>query len=350
MQWEQPDLYVRQGAQMGAGMYYQRRGAKQQKRLHRIQYDKNPFHNRNSKTPYRQYHNAGNSMGRQFQFYIILLVITVIIAGVTLNRIELNIVAEQVKAAGIDYDSFREMLLPVKTIKDIKNKIIAEEKGKEEVKGSSRQVYGEADYITLSMLLNGYDLNKSKSIGKRNMNYLIDKLSYNKSFLELKKYYNAILEDIKCFPVGPKSDGKLNITFIDTWNSYRSYGGNRRHEGTDLMSGENIRGEYPVISMTDGTVEKMGWLEQGGYRIGIRGICGAYYYYAHLYSYAPDLQIGDTVKAGDFLGYMGDSGYGTEGTIGKFDVHLHVGIYVETDFGELSVNPYWILRYLDSIR
>ena len=116
------------------------------------------------------------------------------------------------------------------------------------------------------------------------------------------------------------------------------------------MSKENIRGVYPIVSMTDGTVEKMGWLEQGGYRIGIRGTYGAYYYYAHLDSYAPGLKIGESIKAGDFLGYMGDSGYGTEGTVGKFDVHLHVGIYVETDFGELSVNPYSVLLYLESIK
>jgi murein DD-endopeptidase MepM/ murein hydrolase activator NlpD len=100
--------------------------------------------------------------------------------------------------------------------------------------------------------------------------------------------------------------------------------------------------------MTAGTIEKMGCLEQRGYRIGVRGTSGAYFYYAHLDSYAPDLQIGDSVKAGDFLGYMGDSGYGKEGTVGKFDVHLHMGIYIDTSFGELSVNPYSILLYLDT--
>ena len=46
---------------------------------------------------------------------------------------------------------------------------------------------------------------------------------------------------------------------------------------------------------------------------------------------------------------MGDSGYGTEeGTVGMFDVHLHVGIYIKTEkYKELSVNPYWILKYLE---
>ena len=44
-------------------------------------------------------------------------------------------------------------------------------------------------------------------------------------------------------------------------------------------------GFYPVISMTDGKIEKIGWLSLGGYRIGIRSPHGGYFYYAHLASY-----------------------------------------------------------------
>ena len=49
---------------------------------------------------------------------------------------------------------------------------------------------------------------------------------------------------------------------------------------------------------------------------------------------------------------MGDTGYSkVEGTTGNFDVHLHVGIYFKTDhFDELSVDPYWILKYLEKYR
>ena len=64
------------------------------------------------------------------------------------------------------------------------------------------------------------------------------------------------------------------------------------------------------------------------------------------------LEEGDVVKAGELLGYMGDTGYSkVEGTTGNFDVHLHVGIYFKTDhFDELSVDPYWILKYLEKYR
>ena len=58
------------------------------------------------------------------------------------------------------------------------------------------------------------------------------------------------------------------------------------------------------------------------------------------------------MKAGQLLGYMGDSGYSTiPGTVGNFDVHLHLGIYLKTDHAEeMSVNPYWILKYLEKYR
>jgi len=127
----------------------------------------------------------------------------------------------------------------------------------------------------------------------------------------------------------------------------RTYGGKRGHEGTDIMADKNERGLYPIISMSDGVVTKKGWLEKGGYRIGITSPNGVYFYYAHLDSYA-NVSVGDKVSAGDILGYMGDSGYGPEGTTGKFDVHLHLGIYIYPNGEETSVNPYWILRYIEN--
>ena len=151
----------------------------------------------------------------------------------------------------------------------------------------------------------------------------------------------AIWDDLKVFPV------ETAVSYENSWMSERNYGGKRGHEGCDLMPPKNQRELYPVCSMTDGTVENFGWLPTGGYRIGIRSPKGGYFYYAHLSSYAEDFQVGDAVTAGTFLGYMGDSGYGEEGTVGKFDVHLHLGIYIRTEQAEeVSINPYWILRYL----
>lgn len=165
--------------------------------------------------------------------------------------------------------------------------------------------------------------------------------------------YAAVWADVQVFPV-PESltNTAATISFENSWQEARTYGGTRMHEGTDLMAGVNKRGYYPVVSMTDGTVEKVGWLPQGGYRIGIRAPHGGYFYYAHLASYAREFQEGDQVKAGDLLGMMGDTGYSeVEGTTGNFPVHLHVGIYIRTaNEAELSVNPYEVLRYLEDYK
>ena len=157
----------------------------------------------------------------------------------------------------------------------------------------------------------------------------------------------AVWDDLQYFPVAESSDNsRLSVSFEDSWMFDRSYGGERWHEVTDIMPSVNEPGRFPVVSMTDGTVESKGWLELGGYRLGIRAPHGAYFYYAHMDSYS-DIEEGDTINAGDLLGFMGDTGYGAEeGTRGKFPVHLHVGIYLYQNEQEISVNPYPALSYV----
>ena len=168
------------------------------------------------------------------------------------------------------------------------------------------------------------------------------------NYSEYIKTTEAIWNDVKYFPVPEfSSDKTMTVSYVDSWMSERTYGGERGHEGTDIIANKNERGLYPVISMTDGVVNKKGWLDKGGYRIGILSTSGTYFYYAHLESYA-NLNVGDKVNAGDILGFMGDSGYGPEGTTGKFAVHLHLGIYIYPNGKEMSINPYWVLRYIEN--
>lgn len=159
-----------------------------------------------------------------------------------------------------------------------------------------------------------------------------------------------IFQDIQCFPVKKETDGSgYPVSYENSWGEQRSYGKERLHEGCDLMAEENERGRYVVCSMTDGVVTNIGWLELGGWRIGVESDNGIYYYYAHLDSYEKAFRIGEPIKAGQILGRMGDSGYGKEpGTKGKFAVHLHIGIYVTDSKGkERAVNPYWYLKQLE---
>ena len=173
---------------------------------------------------------------------------------------------------------------------------------------------------------------------------------------QARKYYELyenIWKDLVYFPV-PESieNEEAVVSYENSWMFERTYGGSYGHEGTDLMAGIQKPGYYPVISISDGVVEKIGWLEKGGWRIGIRSLHDVYFYYAHLDSYAEEFKEGDVIKAGQILGYMGDTGYGVEeGTRGKFDVHLHLGIYIRTEeIRELAVNPYWFLKYLEQSR
>ena len=184
------------------------------------------------------------------------------------------------------------------------------------------------------------------------LNYLYERnvaeTSAEDAFDVYTEQVDRIFEDLQCFPV-VKEDHGYPVNYSNSWKTERSYGGKRLHEGCDLMAVTNERGRYSVCSMTDGIVKNIGWLEQGGWRIGIESEAGIYYYYAHLDSYEKAFEIGEPVVAGQILGRMGDSGYGkTPGTKGKFDVHLHVGIYIKDLSGkERAVNPFWFLKQLE---
>lgn len=160
--------------------------------------------------------------------------------------------------------------------------------------------------------------------------------------------YLVFWEDLKCFPVAGRINARTEtFSYENSWHEKRHYGGERFHEGCDIFPKESKTDYYPILSMTEGRVEKIGWLPLGGYRIGIRSPGGGYFYYAHLSSYAEDFSEGDKVKAGEILGFLGDTGYGEEGTRGKFPPHLHLGIYIaEKEREEYPLNPYPVLQFL----
>ena len=277
-----------------------------------------------------------------------MLLLMLLVSGTLLKQLSTQLVLRRTIHQGINYDAFREMKLPENILERMEQRI---QKIQGRIQGAKqKEAVDPFTYLTFSMFVNSFDLQNGKLAEEKLFLAGIGRVGSTSGFAKLRSYYKAVLGDIQYFPV-PKIEGDSeDITYVDTWSDLRSYGGNRRHEGTDIMAKNNIRGFYPVISITEGVVEKMGWLEQGGYRIGIRSPSGGYFYYAHLDSYAGELNEGDPVLAGQLLGFMGDSGYGKEGTVGQFDVHLHLGIYVETSAGELSVNPYYVLKILEKNR
>ena len=70
--------------------------------------------------------------------------------------------------------------------------------------------------------------------------------------------YENIWKDLEYFPIPQWKEENLSVTYENSWLFERTYGGTRGHEGTDLMPPENESGVYPVISISDGTVESVG--------------------------------------------------------------------------------------------
>lgn len=137
----------------------------------------------------------------------------------------------------------------------------------------------------------------------------------------------------------------------------RSFGFARKHLGNDLMGSAGT----PIVAVEGGVVEALGWNRYGGWRIGIRSFDSKrYYYYAHLLKdrpFAEGLQVGDTVQAGDLLGFMGRTGYSDTENVNNIEtVHLHFGMELIFDESqkecnnEIWIDVYDIVRLLSEHR
>ncbi|MDR1263450.1 MAG: M23 family metallopeptidase [Oscillospiraceae bacterium] len=160
----------------------------------------------------------------------------------------------------------------------------------------------------------------------------------NSSFVMMvKRRMSDMLRIDGLFSAAHKFPLPLNsgYTYEDSWGAERTFGGERFHEGVDLIVAKGT----PIYSASYGTVTKKGWLTLGGWRIGVQDENGIYYYYAHLSEYGR-FEVGDAVRPGDILGYVGSTGYGPEGTDDVMIPHLHFGMY-END---VAFNPYAFLK------
>jgi murein DD-endopeptidase MepM/ murein hydrolase activator NlpD len=143
----------------------------------------------------------------------------------------------------------------------------------------------------------------------------------------------------------------------DDFGNSRNYGFKRVHLGNDLMGSIGT----PIIAVESGTIEALGWNQYGGWRIGIRSFDQKrYYYYAHLkkdHPYHNDLKVGDTVYAGDVIGYLGRTGYSTKENVNNIDTsHLHFGMQLIFDesqketVSEIWIDVYRIVKLLSKIK
>jgi murein DD-endopeptidase MepM/ murein hydrolase activator NlpD len=105
---------------------------------------------------------------------------------------------------------------------------------------------------------------------------------------------------------------------LDNFGDPRS--GGRRHEGVDLLA---TLGQ-PVYAVADGVLTEQTDVSSplAGNSWGLTAVGGAYYFYAHLSSFAPGLTKGSTVARGDVIGFVGDTG-----NPGPGNYHLHFEVH-----------------------
>lgn len=114
------------------------------------------------------------------------------------------------------------------------------------------------------------------------------------------------------FPVfGPYS-------FVDTFGAPRGDVSGGWHHGDDIFAPLGA----PILAVATGTVFSVGWNDIGGYRLWLRDGVGNQFYYAHLSAYSPLAVNGAHVRAGDVLGFVGNSG-DAQGT----PYHLHFEVH-----------------------
>lgn len=125
-------------------------------------------------------------------------------------------------------------------------------------------------------------------------------------------------------------------SFTNTWGAARANTG--WHHGEDIFSSLGA----PVLAITDGTLFSVGWNDVGGYRLWLRDEQGNQFYYAHMSAFSPLARNGAAVKAGDVVGFVGNSGdaQGTPFHL-HFEIHPLGMLYMGYD-GVVAAYPYLV--------
>ena len=110
------------------------------------------------------------------------------------------------------------------------------------------------------------------------------------------------------------------------------------HHGEDIFAPLGA----PILAVSDGTLFSVGWNDVGGYRLWLLDRQGNQFYYAHLSAFSPLAVNGAQVKAGDVIGFMGNSG-DAAGTPYHLHFEIHpVGLLKQGYDGVVSPYPYLV--------
>ncbi len=106
--------------------------------------------------------------------------------------------------------------------------------------------------------------------------------------------------------------------FSDTYGAFRGDVAGNWHHGDDVFAPLGA----PLLACADGVVFSVGWNDVGGNRLWLRDSQGNEFYYAHLSAFSPLAKNGHRVKAGEVIGFVGNTGdaQGTPPHV-HFEVH-----------------------------
>jgi murein DD-endopeptidase MepM/ murein hydrolase activator NlpD len=124
-------------------------------------------------------------------------------------------------------------------------------------------------------------------------------------------------------------------TFSSTFGAPRS--GGRSHEGNDIFAPMGT----PLLAVENGVIANVGVGTLGGTKLWVYGESGTRYYYAHLIAYADGIVEGTPVRAGDVIGYVGNTG-------NAITTPPHCHFEIHPDGGD-AIDPYPLLHAVDQI-
>ena len=185
-----------------------------------------------------------------------------------------------------------------------------------EVKGGADGVFGVATSVAIGKFQSAQGMNVSTALDAPTA----AALGLIPSLAELG------LPTLQAFPV----QGRCGFT--DSWQATRP--GGRKHEGVDIIGARGLA----IYAVADGVITKMltgGALSGNSIRLTIAD--GTYFFYAHLDGFAAGLSAGQSVRAGQIIGYLGATGATSN--------HLHFEVHPQ---GGAAVNPYPIVKAVDA--
>ena len=126
-----------------------------------------------------------------------------------------------------------------------------------------------------------------------------------------------------------------SASFANTFAAPRgSYVGGWHH-GEDIFAPLGA----PVLAVANGIVYSVGWNKVGGLRFWLQDLAGNEFYYAHLSAFSPLAINGAQVRAGDVIGFVGNTG-DAQGTPPHVHFEIHPVSLLYKGYDGSAVPPY----------